>query len=191
MNMKQVLSSIATLFLPLTQVSAMQPAPPSAFTIAQNVAKVPVPVITLSGHTDWVRGASMSEDDTMAITSSYDRTVRLWDAHTGKLVHTLIGHTGAVYTAQFSPRGTKVISTSADGTSKIWDISTVIVQHYFSNRQLPLEQQSLLVLLDKLNRIKDTQLKEPMIAEAQPLLGRCALPPAVKAALRRCYLNDK
>ncbi|MGH2552691.1 MAG: hypothetical protein ACRDEB_03175 [Chitinophagaceae bacterium] len=51
---------------------------------------------------------------------SNDKTIKLWDLATGKLVDSLVGHTNAVRFIQFSPDGNKIITTSDDQSAKIW-----------------------------------------------------------------------
>ena len=50
-----------------------------------------------------------------------DNVVRVWDAHTGKLIRTLTGHTRRVKTVRFSPDGKMIVSGSHDGTILLWD----------------------------------------------------------------------
>jgi WD40 repeat protein len=57
--------------------------------------------------------------------SSDDKTVRLWDAITGKPQQTLEGHSGSVYSVAFSPDGKQVVSGSSDDkTVRLWDAIT-------------------------------------------------------------------
>lgn len=63
------------------------------------------------------------------ITGSYDRTCKIWDTESGKLLHTLEGHKNAVYSMAFNiPFGylfiysrDKVATGSFDKTAKLWD----------------------------------------------------------------------
>ena len=64
--------------------------------------------------------AVLSPDGLRIITTS-DRTARIWDAKTGRLIETLEGHGAPVSAATFSPDGKQVVTASSDGTARIWD----------------------------------------------------------------------
>jgi WD40 repeat protein len=49
-----------------------------------------------------------------------DRTVRLWDADTGRLFKTLTGATATVARVAFAPHGTEVAGLCLDGTVRRW-----------------------------------------------------------------------
>jgi hypothetical protein len=57
-------------------------------------------------------------------TCSYDRTVKLWDAAKGKLLHTLKEHSDAVYGVAFRPDGKWLASCAADRAVKVFDVET-------------------------------------------------------------------
>ena len=48
---------------------------------------------TLEGRTDEVRAVAFSHDGSLLASASIDRTVRLWNPHTGQEMQTLEGHT--------------------------------------------------------------------------------------------------
>ena len=58
---------------------------------AQHVAAIPLPTAILAGHEDTVWSAQFSPDGTRIVTASDDKTARVWDAATGKLLATLAG----------------------------------------------------------------------------------------------------
>ena len=81
--------------------------------------KLGIPV----GHTDIINSAIYSPDGKLVLTSSDDKTARLWDHATGKLIRTFKGHKEAVSKAIFSPDGSKIV-TSDDVWSMIWDVGS-------------------------------------------------------------------
>ena len=81
---------------------------------------------TLTGHTDKVITVAWSRDGKHVATGSYDKTAKIWDATTGKLLHTLSGHTSTIAFVAWSPDG-KTLATGGDdndNTAKLWDEET-------------------------------------------------------------------
>ncbi|BBD53829.1 WD-40 repeat-containing protein [Planktothrix agardhii NIES-204] len=79
---------------------------------------------TLGGHAQGVYGVSFSPDGKFLATGSADRTVKLWDASTGKEIKTLSGHINSVKAVSFSPDGKLLATGSEDKTVKLWNTTT-------------------------------------------------------------------
>jgi WD40 repeat protein len=80
-------------------------------------------LLTLRGHRDDVNSVAFSADGSLLVTASRDHDARIWDAHTGALVHQLEGHFGSVADARFSPDGRWVV-TAGPITAGLWNVPT-------------------------------------------------------------------
>jgi WD40 repeat protein len=78
----------------------------------------------LRGHEQAVTSAAFSPDDRRIVSSSFDKTVRIWDVAGGAPLMTLRGHTAWVWSAAFSPDGRLIVSASGDKTVRIWDAAS-------------------------------------------------------------------
>ena len=79
------------------------------------------PVQTLIGHTASVKNVVFSPNEGILATGSQDKTVRLWDARTGRHIRTITGHTRMVRSVVFSPNGQTLATGSKDKTVRLWD----------------------------------------------------------------------
>ncbi len=59
--------------------------------------------------------------ENIVLTSSSDKTAKLWETATGVEVRTFSGHTDAVNSVAFSPDGKYVLTGSTDKTAALWD----------------------------------------------------------------------
>ncbi len=78
----------------------------------------------LRGHTQWVTSVAFSPDGTRLATSSRDRTVKVWEAATGRELLSVPAHAASVWNVVFSPDGTRLATASDDFTARVWDAST-------------------------------------------------------------------
>lgn len=76
------------------------------------------------GHSKPVGAVAFSADAKYIVSGSRDRTVKLWDVRSGRLLRTFLGHTEDVLSVTFSPDSKRVASGGADNLIKIWDITS-------------------------------------------------------------------
>lgn len=113
--------SLPALLLPLALIATLvaQGQPPTA--------PPPAAKFTLSGHTDPVYTVAFSADGKRIATGSFDKSVKLWDATTGKELRTFAGkagHQSLVTAVAFSPDGSGLASAGTDNFVKVWDVPT-------------------------------------------------------------------
>ena len=57
------------------------------------------------------------------MTASSDKTAKLWDTASGKLLASF-NHSDEVLQAAFSPDGARIVTASKDKTAKLWDAAS-------------------------------------------------------------------
>lgn len=92
------------------------------------------PVLTLSLPKGVVQSLAISPDGRIVAGSSnvwyslflgQENVIKLWDSHTGQLLHVLAGHTKPGPSLVFNLDGSLLISGSLDGTIRAWDTHTL------------------------------------------------------------------
>jgi WD40 repeat protein len=94
-----------------------------------SVAPVSDPLFSLTGHTAEIVDVAFSPDGQRLVSTSVDKTARIWDLKTGRELCLFTGHSHTVLQARFSPDGRHIASTSDDYTVKVWDTVTGKVIH--------------------------------------------------------------
>jgi ribosome assembly protein 4 len=82
------------------------------------------PVARMVGHQKPINHVTFSPDGLYIASSSFDNSVKLWNARDGKFLLTFRGHVAPVYQSAFSPDSRLLVSGSKDMTLKCWDVRT-------------------------------------------------------------------
>jgi U3 small nucleolar RNA-associated protein 12 len=77
--------------------------------------------LTCYGHSLPVMTLDISDDNTLLVTGSADKTVKLWGLDFGDCHRSLIAHEDAVTCVRFVPHTHFFFSTGKDGSLKYWD----------------------------------------------------------------------
>jgi WD40 repeat protein len=75
----------------------------------------------MKGHTKGVSAVTASPDGAYIVSGSWDDTIKVWDAATGREIFTLCGHTGGIRAVGVTPDCLRILSDSNDGTLRVWD----------------------------------------------------------------------
>lgn len=115
--------------------TALEFEPPPPELAPPGTARIPQTwdcVFTLTGHEGPVKAIALSPDGQLLASGSTDRSIKLWELGSGRLLHTFpgrslrspSGHNARIRALAFSPDGRTLISGSDDCTLKWWDLET-------------------------------------------------------------------
>jgi WD40 repeat protein/tRNA A-37 threonylcarbamoyl transferase component Bud32 len=135
-------------------------------------AKKPEPIDHLAGHKAEVWGLAYTPDGSTLISSADDHTIRLWDAHDGRLRSTLKGHGALVSSVAVSPNGNLLASAGFDNTVRLWDLPggssrAVLHGHTDRVRAVAFSPDGRIVASassDRTVRVWDVDRGEPILA---------------------------
>lgn len=80
--------------------------------------------LVLLGHENVVCDVALSPDNRLIASSSYDGSVKVWNAETGQVILTFPGHEQTVCCVAFSPNGQQIASGGLDRIVKVWHPET-------------------------------------------------------------------
>jgi len=75
-------------------------------------------------HGNSISSAAFSPDDTQVTSASCDRTVRLWEATSGRCIQELKNHSSPVNSIAFSPDDSQLALASYDGSIWVWEAAS-------------------------------------------------------------------
>ncbi|KAJ3106821.1 hypothetical protein HDU97_005533 [Phlyctochytrium planicorne] len=76
------------------------------------------------GHKSIVTDAHFAKDDTIIVSCSFDRTVKIWNAQSAACERTLVGHSDSVTTCHVTADARYIASGSTDNTIRLWDFNS-------------------------------------------------------------------
>jgi len=80
--------------------------------------------LTLTGHTDHVRGVKISPRHPYLFTVGLDQTVKCWDLEQNKVIRNYHGHLHGVFTVDIHPTLDMIFTGGRDAVCRVWDIRT-------------------------------------------------------------------
>jgi len=83
-----------------------------------------IQILTSVTHTGTVSSIAFSPDGKVMVSGSLDKSIKLWNAGSGRLLRTLTGHSGVVSSVAFSPDGRTTVSGSSEGILRFWDVAS-------------------------------------------------------------------
>jgi WD40 repeat protein len=78
--------------------------------------------LILKMHGSGVTSVAFSPDGKRIVSTSLDKTLKVWDAETGKEIRTLDEQTDGVWSVAYSPNGKRIVLGSMDKTIRIWEL---------------------------------------------------------------------
>ena len=94
-------------------------------------------ICELKEHTAEISACQFNYSGTQIITSSIDKTCKLWDLrNTSKSLATFIGHNDEILDVTFNLTGTKIASASSDHTAKIYNTKTLLTEYTLTGKNL-------------------------------------------------------
>jgi WD40 repeat protein len=95
-------------------------------------------VRTLEGHTYPVYGVALTGDGRLAVSASWDLTLKVWDVKGGGELRTLKDHTGWVLAVAMDGDGRRAVSASWDQMLNVWDVESGRKLHTLKGHSAPV-----------------------------------------------------
>lgn len=87
------------------------------------------PVCRMTGHQGLVNQVQFSPDTFYLASASFDKSIKIWNGHTGSFLFNFRGHVGPVYQIAWSADSRLLLSGSKDSTLKCWNVKVKRLMH--------------------------------------------------------------
>jgi WD40 repeat protein len=122
---------------------------------------------TLTGHAEKVTSVVVSPDGETIVSGCADKTVKVWNLHTGKVIRTISGHSGEISSVAVSPDGAFLavgICDTPRSNVKVWHLQTGKLIHTLLGHNKPVNVVSISpdgqILASGSNKIKIWNLQK-------------------------------
>ncbi|MCX5757625.1 MAG: hypothetical protein NTU83_03790 [Candidatus Hydrogenedentes bacterium] len=86
----------------------------------------------INDHSDDINSIAITDDGRLAVTASYDRTLRVWDLEKRTALHILRGHTRSITAVATVCASHQAISASQDASLRRWNLDTGALEGVFT-----------------------------------------------------------
>ncbi|KAJ1963994.1 U3 small nucleolar RNA-associated protein, partial [Dipsacomyces acuminosporus] len=108
----------------LSPLRAIFESPETAFNAISETGPIKLHTLyTFQAHEKDINSICVAPGDNIFATGSQDKTAKIWDRATGKLLGTLQGHRRGIWGVAFSPVDRVIATTSGDRTIRLWSLS--------------------------------------------------------------------
>ena len=95
------------------------------FVVGQTSDGRKLELVVQTGHSENIASLAFSPDGKLLASAGWDRTIKLWNAVTGRQIKSLTDNdSGGFFTIAFSPNGKMLASGNANNNITFWDIET-------------------------------------------------------------------
>jgi len=81
------------------------------------------PIHSYHGHSHFIQNVTLTSDSKHALSSSWDKTIRLWDLVHDKAFKPFQGHLRDVLAVAIASDSKRIISAGRDNSLKLWTVS--------------------------------------------------------------------